>query len=115
MLGIHSPSTVFAGLAENMNEGMIVGLDRTKAKVTRAVAQVASDVVVTGQVAKSAGAAQMRVSGQEPIVHEHYVMGDVTISAKDLAEVQSMRDLFETLRQKARAAGGTSTMRTVTA
>lgn len=49
LLGIHSPSRVFAGFGENISQGLANGINKVKSKVTEAIGGVGEDIKGTMQ------------------------------------------------------------------
>jgi hypothetical protein len=83
ILGIHSPSAVFAKFGLNITQGLIVGLDRGGGAVERATGGLAMQAIAgTGQSIETAAgrSAAGAAFNYAPVIH---INGDVSESTKD--------------------------------
>lgn len=100
LLGIHSPSTVFAGIGDNMAEGIGVGFDRTMDRVERDM--MSSMQIPTVDVGM--GAAQISGMGGTPGMVEEITI-PVEVGGVELARVLYRHIVGEGQRIGAAAVG----------
>ena len=124
ILGIKSPSKVFAGLGKELPAGLAVGIQSLTSQAVQAAKSMAQSVVDAGALAVEAlpnlptGSLQMAMGtadlamagggavGGPSIVEEHYHFGDITVDAKDFEGLRSVTEFVGMLRRKKRQAGG---------
>lgn len=98
-LGIQSPSKVTAKIGEFTGQGLVNGMSNTLSNIRRMAAQVATAAIP--RTSSNGGVAM--AGGSSSGGNTYNSFGDITINAKDLAEVKTISDLFNRLRQAARS------------
>lgn len=99
--GIHSPSTVFAGVGENLGLGLAKGLDSSAGVVTKAVDNMSNEVLssvtnplISPSVAFGGGAGAL--AGQNT---QNNTNQTVTIGTVALGDSSAVREFFKQLNQ----------------
>lgn len=125
ILGISSPSKVFAEIGEFTGEGLAVGLGNKARKVAEAAREMVNGVVdagkdlslsapsvlvpataLAGAGAAVGGISRAAIEAGGQVVHNYYTIGDVTVDARDFEGVRDINEFVDMLRRKKRQAGG---------
>lgn len=124
ILGIKSPSKVFAGLGKELPAGLAVGIQDLTSQAVQAAKTMAQSVISAGALAVESlpslpsgplqmamGTADLAMAGGAigsgpSIVEEHYHFGDITVPVKDLEDIKTVSEFVGMLRRKKRQAGG---------
>lgn len=100
-LGIHSPSTVFAGFGKNIVQGLAVGVDKSSGIATNSVNNMANDVMsaMTGSVVDPNMSLNYNTPASAGAASGNTTTNTTTIQQVVLGDQSAVKEFFKQLNQ----------------
>lgn len=108
LLGIHSPSKVFAGYGENVVQGFVKGIEGGKNALNTAMGQFSADIssnplTTTIKTDEIKGTPSTPSTVNQPVVVNLHMSGIMTRSRSDMRDIT--KDMLESVNEELRAKG----------